>query len=113
MLVRLTSPIFCLRTTFCYSVGQLLINVITCNCLFLCFEVVSNLRTNLAKSKLILVGNVANVDGLASILGYRISSLPMKYLGLPLRAFKAKSIWNSIIEKMECRLADWKRMCVS
>jgi hypothetical protein len=37
----------------------------------------------------------------------------MKYLGLPLRAFKAKSIWNSIIEKMECRLADWKRMCVS
>jgi len=29
-----------------------------------------------------------------------ISSLPMKYLGLPLGAsFKAKSIWDDIIEK--------------
>lgn len=36
----------------------------------------------------------------------------MKYLGLPLRAFKTKSIWNSIIEKMECRLVDWKRTLI-
>jgi hypothetical protein len=31
--------------------------------------------------------------------------LPMKYLGLPLGAkFKAKSIWDSIIEKKERKL---------
>jgi hypothetical protein len=54
----------------------------------------------LAKSKLVLVGHVMNVKGLASILGCMISSLPMKYLGLPLGAsFKAKSIWDDIIEK--------------
>jgi hypothetical protein len=39
------------------------------------------------------VGNVPNVSGLARILGCRVSSLPLKYLGLPLGAlFKAKSI---------------------
>jgi hypothetical protein len=39
------------------------------------------------------VGNVENLDGLAGILGCGVSSLPSKYLGLPLGAyFKAKSI---------------------
>jgi hypothetical protein len=70
--------------------------------LFLCFEVVSGLKINLAKSKLVLVGNVNNVDGLANILGCGVSSLPLKYLGLLLGApFKAKSIWDGVIEKIE------------
>jgi hypothetical protein len=82
--------------------------------LFLCFEAVFGLRINLAKSELVPVGNVMNVEGLASILGCRVSSLPMKYLGLPLGAsFKAKSIWDDIIEKVERRLAGWKRMYLS
>lgn len=64
-------------------------------CLFFCFEVVSGLKINLTKSKLVLVG------GLASILGCR-DSLPMRYLGLLLGAlFKAKCILDGIIEKME------------
>jgi hypothetical protein len=55
------------------------------------------LKINLAKSKLVPVDNVA---GLAYIMGCRISSLLMKYLGLPVGAsFKAKSIWDGIIEK--------------
>jgi hypothetical protein len=38
----------------------------------------------------------------------------MKYLGLPLGAsFKAKSIWDGIIEKIERRLAGWKRLYLS
>jgi hypothetical protein len=49
--------------------------------LFLCFEAVSGLKINLAKSVLVVVGCV---DGLASILGCGVSSLPLKYLGLPL-----------------------------
>jgi hypothetical protein len=35
--------------------------------LFLCFETISGLKINLVKSELVLVGNVNNVDGLASI----------------------------------------------
>jgi hypothetical protein len=39
-----------------------------------------------------------DVEGFASILGCRVSSLPMKYLSLPLGAsYKAVSIWNGII----------------
>jgi hypothetical protein len=33
-------------------------------CLFLCFEAILGLKINLAKSQLVLVGNVNNVDGL-------------------------------------------------
>ena len=38
----------------------------------------------------------------------------MKYLGLPLGAkFKDKTIWNPILEKIELRLAGWKRLYLS
>jgi hypothetical protein len=63
---------------------------------------------------LVHVGIVNNIEGLARILGCRISSLPMKYLGLPLSAsFKAKSIWDDIIKKGESRLAGWKLLYLS
>jgi hypothetical protein len=42
-------------------------------CLFLCFEAVSGLEIHLAKPKLVHVGNVNNVEGLAGILGCRVS----------------------------------------
>jgi hypothetical protein len=61
------------------------------------------LKINLAKSEIVPINDVGDVGGLAHILGCRLSSLPMKYLGLPLGAsYKATSIWNGIIEKMEC-----------
>lgn len=53
----------------------------------LCFEVVSVLKVNLSKSEMALhVGGVNNIQGLANILGYKIASLPLKYLSLPLGA---------------------------
>ena len=60
----------------------------------------------MAKSELVPVGDVLNMDELVAILGCRQSSLPMTYLGLPLGAkFKDRAIWNPILEKMERRLA--------
>jgi hypothetical protein len=60
------------------------------------------------------VGIVENVDGLAGILDCRVSSLPLKYLGLSLGAsFKANSIWDRIIEKIDHRLASWKMRYLS
>lgn len=76
------------------------------NALFLCFEAVSGLKINLAKLELVSVGIVNNVDGLAGIPGRKISSLPLKYCKLLLRAsFKAKSIW-----KIKHHLASWKML---
>jgi hypothetical protein len=78
--------------------------------ILLCFEAISGLKINLQKSELVVVGEVPNIDELAGILSCRISSIPMKYLGLPLGApFKLRAIWDGVIERMEKRLASWKK----
>ena len=57
---------------------------------------------------------MGNVGNLAGILGCGTDSLPLKYLGLPLGAcYKAKSIWDDIVEKIERKLANWKRIYLS
>ena len=77
-------------------------------------EEMSGLRINLGKSELVPVGDVLNFPDLVEILGCRESALPLKHLGLPLGAsFKDKSIWNPILEKMERRLAGWKKLYLS
>ena len=78
------------------------------------FEEVSGLKINLGKSVLVPVGDVPNLHELVEILGCSESALPLKYLGLPLGAsFKDKMVWNPILEKMEQRLAGWKRLYLS
>jgi hypothetical protein len=80
----------------------------------LLFEATSGLKVNLSKSVLIAVGNVEEVNLLADILGCGIDSLPVKYLGLPLGAsYNAKHIWDDVIEKVDYRLANWKRRYLS
>ena len=54
--------------------------------LLMWFKVVSGLRINLEKSKLIPMGRVENFDDLAMEFGCRVGSLPRTYLGLPLGA---------------------------
>jgi len=82
--------------------------------LLICFEAVSGLKVSLAKSPLVLVGNVANVAELTVILGCGTSSIPLKYLGMQLGVcYKAKSIWDGIMVKMERRLASWKMLYLS
>jgi hypothetical protein len=66
--------------------------------LFLYFKAVSGLKINLAKSKLVHVDNVEIVDGLLGILGHEVSSLPMKYLALLLKAFY-KAIFRTVLLK--------------
>ena len=78
------------------------------------FEAVSSLKINLGKSELVSVGVVNNIDLFLVVLGCKLGSPPMKYLGLPLGAkFKDKTIWNPILEKMERRLVGWKRLYLS
>ena len=78
------------------------------------FEAVTSLRVNMSKSEMVPVGVVPNLRVLADIMGCRIGSLPMSYLGMPLGAnFKSKAVWNSILEKMEHKLAGWKSLYLS
>lgn len=71
------------------------------------------LKVNIAKLELVLVGNVHNLSSFANTLACKISSFLMKYLGLSLGAsFRANTIWDEV-EKIECGLANWKRLFVS
>jgi hypothetical protein len=79
-----------------------------------CFEATSGLRVNLGKFELVQVGEVPHLEELADILGCKTATLPMKYLGLPLGAhFKVQSICDPVVEKLERRLARWKRLYLS
>lgn len=79
-----------------------------------CLEAVSGLRINLSKSEIVPVGTVRNIFDLANILGCKVASLPLKYLGLPLGApHKSLSIWDGVIEKIGRRLAGWKKLYLS
>jgi hypothetical protein len=80
----------------------------------LCFEAILGLKVNLQKSKLVVEGEVPHKEELVDILSCSISSLPLKYLGLPLGApFELKAIWEGVVEKMEKRLASWKKIYLS
>jgi hypothetical protein len=82
--------------------------------LLVCFEAVSGLKVNLAKSALFPVGSVGGVDQLAGLLGCGTGTLPFKYLGLPLWAsYKLKTMWVELEELMARRLAPWKRLYLS
>ena len=78
------------------------------------FEAASSLRINLAKSELITVGEVEDIEEMAVELGCRVGGLLVKYLGLPLRArHKALSMWDGVEERMRRRIVLWKRHYLS
>ncbi|RVW66266.1 LINE-1 retrotransposable element ORF2 protein [Vitis vinifera] len=78
------------------------------------FEAASGLRINLAKSELIPIGEIDNIEEMAVELGCRIGSFSVKYLGLPLGArHKALSTWDGVEERIRRRLARWKRQYLS
>ena len=82
--------------------------------LLLCFQAVTSLKVNVAKSKMVSIGEVNNVHALAEILGCRVGALPMTYLGMPLGAsHKSSFIWNLILEKIERKLVGWKKLYLS
>ena len=82
--------------------------------LLLCFQAVTGLKVNALKSEMVPIGEVPNVHVLVEILGYRIGSLLMTYLGMPLGAsHKSPTVWNLIFEKIERKLADWKKIYLS
>ena len=74
----------------------------------------TGLKVDVLKSEMVFIGEVPNVFVLAEILGCRVGSLPMTYLGMPLGAsHKSPTVWNPILEKFEHKLAGWKKMYLS
>lgn len=65
-----------------------------------------DLKINLKKSELILVGGADDVEALVATLRCKVGHLPTIYLGLPLGAhFKAMRMWDEVEEGFQKRLA--------
>ena len=68
----------------------------------------------MSKSEMVPISEVNNVRALVEILDCRVGSLLMTYLGMPLGAsLKGPSIWSPILEKIERKLARWKKLYLS
>ena len=66
------------------------------------------------KSEMVPIGEVNDVHALTEILGCKVETLPMSYLNMPLGALHSSpSIWSSILEKIERKLAEWKKLYLS
>jgi len=73
----------------------------------MCFEAALGLKVNLSQNWFLW-------EMLAQIIGCGVSTLPVKHLGLQLGAsYKAKHIWDDVIEKLDYRLASWKMTYLS
>lgn len=82
--------------------------------MLLFFQAVSGLRINISKSEIIPVGEVGDVNSLASFFGCIVASLPSSYLGLPIGApSRCATLWNPVIERYERRLVGWKKQYLS
>ncbi|WMV33005.1 hypothetical protein MTR67_026390 [Solanum verrucosum] len=60
------------------------------------------------------MNEVPEISTLANILGGKIGELPTTYLGMPLGAkCKSKNIWNSVVERCENKLVNWRSQYLS
>ena len=82
--------------------------------ILLWFEAISGLSINLEKSLIMPVGNVEDLEILASELGCKTRTLPTIYLGLPLgMRCNAILVWDGVEERFRRKLANWKRQYIS
>ncbi|RVW63201.1 putative ribonuclease H protein [Vitis vinifera] len=81
--------------------------------ILLWFEAASGLRINLAKSEIIPVGEVDEIEELAVELGCKVGSLPSQYLGLPLGFLIGLLLCGMGEERVRRRLVLWKRQYIS
>ncbi|KAJ0578963.1 putative RNA-directed DNA polymerase [Helianthus annuus] len=79
------------------------------------FHICSGLRINLHKSSIMGVGVPdSELDSMASTVGCKAESLPVKYLGIPVGANMDRlSNWRAVIETFESRLSMWKAAVLS
>ena len=82
--------------------------------ILLWFEAIYSLKINLEKSLIMSIGNVENLDELASELRCRTRALPSTYLGVRLGMRRnSLQVWDEVEERFRKKLALWKRLYIS
>lgn len=96
---------------FCQPDKEMVLNL--CGILMY-FQAVSGLYINLEKLEMVSMGNVCELDFFAGLVGYRKTSLPLKYLGVALGVrVKDGALWDPVIEMYDKILIKWKRNLLS
>ena len=80
-----------------------------------CFEMVSGLRINFAKSQLRAIGKSEDwCTSAAAFLNCAMLNFPFCYLGIPIGVNPRRVVvWEPIIRKFEARLSKWKQRSIS
>ncbi|GJZ78702.1 RNA-directed DNA polymerase, eukaryota [Tanacetum coccineum] len=84
-------------------------------CLLQCFYMVSGLKINVHKSKILGV-NVLDeeVSSMALVLGCGVAKLPMMYLGVPIGCNMRRCVnWKRVVQKFESMMNRWKDKLLS
>ena len=109
--IRIAHLLFAIDTIlFCDASREQLLSI---RPILSCFQAFTSFKVNVGRSEIVPIGEVSNIHNLANILHYRMGSLPMTYLGMPLGTLYKTAIWNSILEEMEKKLAGWKQLYLS
>ncbi|XP_071718424.1 uncharacterized protein [Rutidosis leptorrhynchoides] len=79
-------------------------------CILKCFFLVSGLQVNIHKSNIMGIGIPLNErNRAANAFGCTPATIPFTYLGIPIGAnMRRIENWNTIVNKVEKRLAKWK-----
>ena len=92
---------------FCEASADQIRNV---KAILFCFEAVSRLKINFLKTELIGIRfEDSALCQLADVLGCKVGTFPVKFLGLPLcLGATKKSDWNPVVGRKKMKLSTWK-----
>ncbi|KAL4187366.1 hypothetical protein AMTRI_Chr09g38690 [Amborella trichopoda] len=78
-------------------------------------EVIMGIKVNLHKSSLVGVNCAGSlVENLARVVGRKVDSFPIFYLGLPIYDSKLSvAVWDKVIERVQVKLDLWKHKYLS
>ncbi|GKC31960.1 hypothetical protein Tco_1039254 [Tanacetum coccineum] len=80
-----------------------------------CFFLISGLKINIDKSNVLGVGvSDEEISQMARIIGYGVSKLPFKYLGVPVGCNMSQCVnWNAVTRIFTSKLSSWKARLLS
>lgn len=89
---------------------SILQNVMTLKCILRCFELVSGMKVNFHKSKLVGISlSDSMLNRFTSLLNCKFMQIPFTYLGLHVGGNpRGLSFWDPVIAKLKKRLSSWK-----
>lgn len=84
-------------------------------CILRSFELVSGLKVNIHKSKLVGASVESNqIGSFSGLVNCRTMTVPLQYLGLPVGGNPRRlSLWDPVVSRLQKKLSSWRRNSLS